>query len=133
MHTIWIESDLQSVRESPLALRAPQGAAGRERLGPMELRAEGHVVIEGRDAQRGLFTARGQTATYDQIKTMFVLEGGANGPARVTHQQYVGALASESTGRKLIYWQKTGDVEVVDATLQYRDFDAGRPADLQRK
>src|SRR4029079_2536003 len=76
-HTLWITCDQLGVTRSPLAAVAlPAGPNGAKKpLGQVELLARTNVVIEGEDPQRGAFTMRGNQATYDQSKTMFVLQG----------------------------------------------------------
>ncbi len=141
--TIWISSDTLRVGEDPMARvrRRELGGARRElkgsnsRLGPMQLRAEGRVVIEGRDPQRGEFTARGHRASYDQQKSMFVLEGDGRRPATLSHQQYPGSPPSENSARKITYWQSTGEVKIEGVSkLEWSQFDVERrePAASQR-
>jgi hypothetical protein len=86
-----------------------QQAAG---IGPLELSAEGDVIIEGRVGERGSFTTTSERATYDQLKTMFVLEGNGRQPATLTHEQYAGAPPSETAARKITYVHATGEVKV---------------------
>lgn len=105
--TIWITSDRLGVAESPLARPSRDGG-----IGPVELFASGNVTIEGPAGQRGTFTARAQRATYDQSKTMIILEGDAKRPAELYHQQYVGAPMVTNSARKVIYNQSTGEVKL---------------------
>lgn len=120
--TIWISCDRLGVRESPMARTQKT-----ERVGALELEATGHVVIEGQDPTRGAFTANANRATYDQQKTMFVLEGDGRKPATLTHQQFVGSTPSESSARKITYWQSTGEVTIEGVNkLQWSQFNVGR-------
>ncbi|MDC0935611.1 hypothetical protein OAS39_04940 [Pirellulales bacterium] len=106
-HTVHIECETLSVRESAAGqLFTPPG--DKQRLGPLELSAEGNVTIEGQDPRQGAFTARGNRATYDQRKTMFVLQGLPNQPAKIWRQQYVGAPHSVGSAQKIQYWLNTG-------------------------
>jgi len=105
--TTWISSQKLAVAENPMARM--QQAAG---IGPLELSAEGDVIIEGRVGERGSFTTTSERATYDQLKTMFVLEGNGRQPATLTHEQYAGAPPSETAARKITYVHVTGEVKV---------------------
>jgi|GEM_PF-1423917 len=127
-HTVWISSDQLAVFESPLARMAqarrkqPGLSAGRP-LGPLELVAQGHVIIEGNAPQQGDFTARASRATYDQSKAMFVLEGD---PATLTRQPFLGGPPSENSAQKLIYWHSTGELKIEGLKrLQWSQFDLG--------
>ena len=105
--TIWITSDQLGIAESPM------GRLNRDSgFGPVELSAEGNVTIEGPAGERGTFTARAQRATYDQLKTMFVLEGDGTRPAELYHQEYVGAPIVTNSARKVTYIQSTGEVKL---------------------
>jgi hypothetical protein len=124
-HTVWIHCDQLAVLESPLARLQKPRIFGRpaqgQPMGSLELVAEGHVIIEGNAPQQGAFTAHARRATYDQQKTMFVLEGD---PATVSQQQYLGSPPSESSAQKLIYWQSTGELKVEGLRkLQWSQFD----------
>ncbi|MCA9230016.1 MAG: hypothetical protein KDA57_05165 [Planctomycetales bacterium] len=101
--TILISSDRLAVAESPLAMLNRTSS-----FGPLELHATGDVRIEGSYGQQGTFTTSSQSATYDQQKTMFILEGD---PATLTRQEFVGAPFSEAAFRKLIYNQATGEIK----------------------
>ncbi len=104
--TVLISSDRLGIAESPMA-RLNRSS----RFGPIELSAVGNVTIEGSFGDQGTFTARSHTATYDQQKTMFVLQGDGRLPARLTRQEYVGAPFSETAFQKLIYIQATGEIK----------------------
>ncbi len=105
--TTWISCQKLGVAENPLA-RLQQ----RSGIGPLEFLAEGDVIVEGRVGERGSFTATSEKATYDQLKTMFLLEGTGRLPATLTHEQFVGAPPSETAARKIIYIHKSGEVKV---------------------
>ena len=121
--TIWITSDRIGVAQNPQA-RA-QGRSGSEAV---ELSATGKVIIEGPAGQRGSFTARAKRASYDQAKTMFVLEGDNERPATLIHQEYIGAPRSEQSARKVIYVQKTGEVKLEGVIKgEWNHIDLGTP------
>ncbi|MEQ8837038.1 MAG: hypothetical protein RID07_09580, partial [Lacipirellulaceae bacterium] len=110
-NTVWINCDELEVAESPTGrLFAPPGGrpVGRQQLGPLELAAMGRVSFEAQHPTRGLINARANRATYDQAKTLFVLEGN---PVTIAHQEFVGAPVNESTAKKLQYWTNTGEMK----------------------
>ncbi len=122
-HTIWISCDQLGVFESPMARPRQLDRVGGHR-GALELVAQGQVIIEGKVPEQGAFTARADRATYDQLKTMFVLEGD---PATLTRQPFVGGPPSESSAQKLIYRQATGEMKIEGLKrLQWNQFDMGR-------
>ena len=87
--TFWITCDSIQVTDSPLArLQNPATDGSRRAFGLVELTAETNVVIEGEHPEHGAFTLRGHRATYDQAKTMFVLQGDGRTPAVVTFQRH---------------------------------------------
>jgi len=107
--TIWISSQSLGVAESPLHRLDRNKKSG---LGPIELLAEGDVTIEGSAGQGGTFTTHSKFAKYDQLKTLFVLEGDNRMPATLTHQEYRGAQPSTVKARKITYNQSNGKKSV---------------------
>ena len=121
--TIWLSSDSLRVDENPV----PSTGGESHGMGSMELLAQGHVLIEGSDPDRGAFTANATRATYDQLKTLFVLHGGPSEDATLTHQQFAGGPPSKSSARKISYWQTTGDVKIEGVNkIEWSQFDLGR-------
>ena len=111
-NTIRISSQELGVAQSPVARLSQSERSG---FGPVELSAKGEVVIEGRSGERGSFTTHSHTATYDQQKTRFVLEGNSREPATITHEEYQGAPRSEQSFHKFTYNQTTDEVKVEGA------------------
>ena len=68
--------------------------------------------MEGVDPRRGLFTIRAGRASYDQLKTAFVLVGDVATPGVIAFQQYLGAPLSETSFQSLSYSQRTGNWEM---------------------
>ena len=120
--TFWIDAQRLGLAESPMA-RTQRGTG----IGPLELRAERNVTIVGRAGERGSFTTFSQVATYDQLKTMFVLEGDARQPASITHEDFPGAPPSETIARKFTYSRSTGEVAQVEGLIRggFKQFDTG--------
>ena len=129
--TTWISCQRLGVAESPMARMRPGS-----RIGPLELSAKGDVTIEGRAGERGIFTTFSQKATYDQSKTMFVLEGDARQPATITHQEFTGAPPSETVARKFTYMHSTGEVAQIEGLVRggWKQYDTGqKPRGLQSR
>lgn len=122
--TFWITCDTLQVSDSPLARIQSSSPDGRRRAsGLVELSAETNVVIEGEHPTRGAFTLRGHRATFDQAKTMFVLEGDGRLPATVTIQQFPGGPFQDQSAQKIMYWKNTGVLKVVGfSKIDYTDF-----------
>jgi hypothetical protein len=76
----------------------------------LDLLAQGNTYVEGQT-----FTARGDRVSYAQSKELLVLEGTGRSDAVLSHQTRVGAPRSETAARKILYWVRTGRVEVDDA------------------
>jgi hypothetical protein len=119
---MWITCDKLGVVENPLGRFQNSGAPQRG-LGPVDLSAEGAVVIEGQHPERGSFTLRGGRATYDQLKGMFVLQGDGVRPATILHQQFPGAAPAEQSAQRFTYFQGTGEVDIQDVSkMQWNNF-----------
>jgi hypothetical protein len=113
--TFWLTSDSLQLSESPLArLLPPKPDGTRRKFGLVDLQAQGNVVFEGEHPKKGAFTLRGQTATFDQAKYLFILQGDAATPATVTYQQTVGGPQQPQPAKAFYYWLKTKNFRVVD-------------------
>lgn len=131
-NVVWLSSDELQVAESPLArVNRPPGASG---LAELELSALGSVKIEGQVPDRGLFAATAARATYDEFKGIFILEGDQARPATIAHQAFVGAPYSENVARRLMYFQRTGEVKEEGVhKIEWNQFDVGRPPSETRQ
>lgn len=122
--TIWITCQRLTAAENPAGrLQASPSADGRRELGPIEMRAEGDVQIEVEHPEKGAFTLRGESATYDQLKTMFMLKGSARAPATIANQAYIGAQPSEQSAEAWIYFQNTGEMKAISPQGSFFQFD----------
>jgi lipopolysaccharide export system protein LptA len=91
-------------------LTVAQGVLARGGQPMLDLLAQGNTYVEGQT-----FTARGDRVSYEQSKELLVLEGTGRADAALSHQQRVGAPRSETAARKILYWTRTGRVEIDDA------------------
>jgi hypothetical protein len=103
---VWITCDSLGVAQSVLA------NAMNAKTPQFELTAEGNVSIESQDRQRGMLTAYGHRASYDQSKGLFILEGDGVRPATLEHQPTPGAITSPQTAQRFSFNQNTGMVRV---------------------
>ena len=78
----------------------------------IELYALGNAKVEGTT-----FTAVGNRITYAQAKDLFVIEGDGRSPAVLYQQKQPGDTAAKFPAQKILYWRKTGAVNVIGAQL----------------
>jgi len=90
---------------------------GRKR-GAMELAAAGNTRVDGQT-----FTARAAVIRYTQAKELLVLESDGWQEARLWRQQHVGGPTSYAAAEKILYWRRTGRVQIQNA----RDFGGQAP------
>lgn len=101
---------------------APQGEGG---LGPVEVQAVGAVRLEGASGDRGAsFLAEGVSASYTQLKEVFVLQGDASRSATLWVRKDGSSEPARSVARKISYDRRTGRVKAEDI----RGFDYQSPA-----
>ncbi len=122
--TVWINCQSLEVAESPLAKLQPHRKSG---LGPIELKAEGDVTIEGPYGERGNFTTHSREAKYDQLKNTFIIRGDPGKPAKVSTQDYRGGPVSTHLVTNITYFLETRAIRAngVDAG-QIRQFTPSR-------
>lgn len=111
--TVTLESETLQINEDPLAHRAATAQPGAPQAGPFELKATGNVRIEGGAAAQGDFTAIAHTASYNQDKDVFVLQGNAQAPAALHLKSKDGTTGAPSFGT-ITYYRKTGRVTASD-------------------
>jgi hypothetical protein len=81
-----------------------------------ELFATGNSTVEGET-----FFARSQSITYATAKEQLILEGGSRSRAVLWYRQRAGSAANRIPARKIIYWPRMKQYEVLDVgtpTLQ---------------
>lgn len=103
------------VAEDPYAQRQLAASASGS-LGPLELIATGGVRLEGAAKDGGAFNATAATASYNQAKELFILQGDSVAKAELWMQKGAGQGASgdgtlKHTSAKVSYWRKTGIVQ----------------------
>ncbi|MBN1394821.1 MAG: hypothetical protein JW959_07345 [Pirellulales bacterium] len=92
-------------------------------LRAVELTALGSAVIEGM-----IFKAEAHRITYAEAKDLLVLEGDGRSDAKLFQQLKAGNPQSRVAARKIKYWPKTRQWELIDA----RSMQIGRPPDNYR-
>jgi hypothetical protein len=123
---VTLESEMLQINEDPHAHRIAVTLPGAPQAGPFELKAEGNVRIEGGDAEHGDFTAIAQTATYNQDKDVFALQGNTQAPAALHLKSKDGTTGAPSFGN-ITYYRKTGRVTASDLKPSSVSF-PGQPA-----
>lgn len=104
------------------ALAAPSDGSSRP-VGPVQLKALGDVQIDGQTPQQGAFTAQANTASYEQAKDVFILEGDGRTPAKLWR---AGQKGAPPEARRIRYVRSTGQI-TVDG-IQYFEI---TPGDLE--
>jgi phage gp45-like len=108
--TVLLSCDKLSINEDPIAVAVAPNAreADRRPLGPVQLEAKGNVRIDGHSESQGTFGAVADRATYEQVKDVFVLEGGLRTPAQLWLQRYPGEQVAPLSAGRIRYDRTTG-------------------------
>ncbi len=105
--------DKVRINEDSVAARATATAsvagADNRPIGPVQLRAQGNVRIEGQSPSQGAFSAHAERASYERSKDTFVLEGDGRTPARLWR---AGQQGEPPAVRRIRYVPSTGELEV---------------------
>jgi hypothetical protein len=111
--TFTLSSDDLNVNEDPIAARAKPQENGSGKLGPVQLRAIGSVQLDGQSPGQGVFAANAASASYEQVKDLFVLEGTDRQPATLRHQSQVGGQPRlvTDTARRIQFNRLTQQVQ----------------------
>jgi hypothetical protein len=113
-----LHCDRLSINEDPAYVRPasnPNEPGGRQ-MGPMQVRAERNVRIDGRSEQ-GTFGARGDFASYDHVKQLFLLKGNPLAPAQVWLPSHSSGSLSPLSAQVITYNPSTG-IKVNGASFQ---------------
>lgn len=130
--TVTLACELLEVSEDPMAVRQTQTAgAGLSKLGPIEVRAVDNVEIEGRSEKEGLFQAQATTASYNQLKDLFVLRGDGQQDAVLRHRDAAKGRYVETPAGTILYWRAEPRVELRDVSRPM-DFQQSAPRDIPR-
>jgi hypothetical protein len=73
----------------------------------VELQALGNALVEGH-----AFTARAHRISYAQEKDLLVMEGDGRSDAELFRQDNTGGQSGRAAARKMLYWPKTGRLDV---------------------
>lgn len=100
--------ELQAYEDPALRFAAnPQGPDRK-----VELRALGGVRISGAQEADSRFEAEAESAVYNQLKELFVLEGDARRQARLSLVRDPTRPPGAFSAQKISYWRGTGQVKV---------------------
>ena len=112
---VTLECDELRLHEDPAAKFSRTWQASGQKMGPIEMRALGAVRIEGASHDRSsTFTAEASSASYTQLKEVFVLEGNAGRDATLWLSQNPNQPPARSVARKISYDRRSGRVKVED-------------------
>lgn len=95
---VLLNSDMLQVAQ------AGQQASGEAAI---ELQALGNALVEGH-----AFTARAHRISYAQAKELLVMEGDGRSDAELFRQDNAGGQSGRAAARKMLYWPKTGRLDV---------------------
>jgi hypothetical protein len=95
-------------------------------IGPVQMRAWGDVRIAGQVPNQGEFSVQAGSASYEEAKDAFVLEGDTRTPAKLWRRNGAGVDSPPTEARKIRYVRSTGEVKVEG--IQYFEI---TPSDLQ--
>ncbi len=122
---VLIECDELRVHEDPGArFSAPRQQNGTRSLGPVELQALGNVRLEGSSGEEKVtkFTAEATSASYTQLKELFVLQGNAQRGVSIWVQNDPNRPPARSVAGKITYDLRQGKVTKVEdiRSVDYR-------------
>ncbi|HEY3391229.1 MAG TPA: hypothetical protein VGK58_00870 [Lacipirellulaceae bacterium] len=108
--SVLLSCDQLRINEDPIAATAAPIAreAQTRPLGPVQLEAKGNVHIDGQTESQGIFGALADRATYEEIKDVFVLEGGTRNPAQLWLRRYPGEQVTPLSAGRIRYDRSTG-------------------------
>jgi hypothetical protein len=117
-----LSCDDLGLNEDPLSVRGATSPydVGSRPLGPVQMRAQGNVQIDGRSAAQGTFGARADSASYEQAKDVLLLKGTTRAPAQVWQRRGPGDNAPPYTAQTIRYVRATG--EVSGKGIQYLEY-----------
>lgn len=119
--TVTLACETLEVNEDPLGQTA--AAAAKRRMGPLEVRAVENVEIEGRSEKDGVFQAQANTASYSQLKDLFVLRGDELQDAVLRHRDPLSGRYVTTPAGTILYYRSEPRVELRDVH---------RPIDFQQ-
>ena len=122
LESMTLACDKLELNEDPLSVRAasnPYEVSNRP-LGPVQLRANGNVQIDGQTAAQGTFGARADSASFEQAKDVFLLKGTTRAPAQVWQRRGAGDNSPPYSAQTIRYVRSTG--EVSGKGIQYLEY-----------
>ena len=126
-----IQCEVLAVAESPLA-RVQQAPGATRGLGPVELRAEHNVEVEGEHPKEGPFVVRGGLVTFDQMKRVLSIKGEGAVPAKLLRQARPGQPPDEMTMKEFDYYLDRPNGTLLEVkgfqggSFSWETLDAGR-------
>jgi lipopolysaccharide export system protein LptA len=101
------------LNEDPIASRAAaKPGDGNRPIGYVQMRAHGNVKIAGELPGQGDFTVEAETASYEQAKDAFILEGNTRMPAKLWRRTKEGVNRPPAEAQWIRYVRSTNEAEV---------------------
>ncbi len=132
---VLVECDEMRVHEDPgTRFNAPRQTIGTRPLGPIELQALGNVRLEGSSGQERLtkFTAEAVSASYTQLKEIFVLQGNSQRGVSIWVQNDPNRPPARSVAGKITYDLQQGKVTKVE-DIRSVDYRTAQPNGTPRR
>lgn len=119
--TMTLACDDLAINEDPQAVRAAvnPNEPDKRKIGPVQLRATGNVRIDGQSEAEGRFGASAESASYEQSKDVFVLEGSEGTPATLWRRQGADDNSPPLHAQRINYDRSTGQVSGRFKYLEY--------------
>ncbi len=110
--TITLTCDNLRLNEDALAAREAVATGNKTPNVPVQMMAQGDVRIAGQVPNQGEFSVQAGSATYEQAKDAFVLEGDGRTPAKLWRRNATGVDSAPTEAHKIRYTLKTNQVKV---------------------
>lgn len=121
LDSMTLACDELALNEDPQVVRAATNPneIGKRKMGPVQMRAKGNVKIDGRSESEGRFGAQADSASFDQLKDVYVLEGSDRAPAMLWRRQSADDNSPPMYAKSIRYNRKTGELSGRFKTLEY--------------
>lgn len=110
--TITLTCDNLRLNEDAVAARDAAAAGNKTARMPVQMMAQGDVRIAGQVPKQGEFSVQAGSATYEEAKEAFVLEGDGRTPAKLWRRSATGVDSAPTEAHKIRYTLKTNQVKV---------------------
>jgi hypothetical protein len=115
-----LSCDDLALNEDPQVVRGATNPTEMDKrpMGPVQMRASGNVRINGR-SETERFGAQADSASYDQSKDVFQLNGNPRSPAMLWRRQGVDDNSPPQYATSITYDRKTGNTSGTFTSLEF--------------